>query len=94
MVVEKGGAVACPATNWKCKSNFAARAVTLLAARVAEELVTEYSALLGGVTLIPSSGGTFEVRAGNQVVFSLDTVGRFPEQGEVSRLMKDKQLLS
>lgn len=65
-----------------------------LAARVAEELVTEYSALLGGVTLIPSSGGTFEVRAGNQVVFSLDTVGRFPEQGEVSRLMKDKQLLS
>ncbi|REJ34376.1 MAG: selenoprotein [Bacillota bacterium] len=64
-----------------------------LAAQVAEELVTEYSSQLAGVTLVPSSGGTFEVRAGGRVVFSLDAVGRFPEKGEVSRLLKEKQLL-
>ncbi len=64
------------------------------AVRVAEELVTGYSKQLAGVTLVPSTGGTFEIRAGEEVIFSLDNVGRFPEEGEVIEIMKEKQLLT
>jgi selenoprotein W-related protein len=35
------------------------------------------------VRLIPSSGGVFEVRNGQQLLFSKRRLGRFPEEGEV-----------
>jgi selenoprotein W-related protein len=35
------------------------------------------------VTLIPSSGGVFEVSLGDRTVFSKKEQGRFPEEGEV-----------
>lgn len=60
---------------------------------MADELVTRFAPLLAGVTLIPSSGGIFEVRVDGQVVFSKDEAGRFPEKGEVIAAMKERQLL-
>lgn len=63
------------------------------AVRVAEELINRCGKQLAGVTLVPSSGGTFEVRAGDEVIFSLDDIGRFPEEGEVVEILKKKQLL-
>jgi selT/selW/selH-like putative selenoprotein len=35
------------------------------------------------VQLIPSGGGAFEVRAGDRLIFSKLSQGRFPEEGEV-----------
>ena len=40
-------------------------------------------ALPGGVTLIPSTGGVFEVAIGDQTIFSKKATGRFPETDEV-----------
>jgi len=34
-------------------------------------------------TLIPGSGGIFEVKVDGKVIFSKKQVGRFPEEGEV-----------
>lgn len=60
---------------------------------MADELVTGHAHELAGVTLIPSSGGIFEVRVDGEVVYSKDSTGRFPEKGEVIEAMKEKKLL-
>ena len=39
------------------------------------------------ISLIPSSGGVFEVRANDRVVFSKKSLGRFPEEGEVENAL-------
>lgn len=43
--------------------------------------------------LIPSSGGVFEVMVGGELIFSKKELDRFPEEGEISRLVKEKNLL-
>jgi selenoprotein W-related protein len=40
------------------------------------------------VRLIKSSGGVFEVRNGDQLLFSKRQLGRFPEPGEVERALR------
>ena len=40
-------------------------------------------ALPGGVTLIPSTGGVFEVALGDRLLFSKKDTDRFPEGDEV-----------
>lgn len=40
------------------------------------------------VELIPSGGGVFEVRNGDQLVFSKRQLGRFPEASEVARSLQ------
>lgn len=52
-----------------------------------------FTAQLGTVTLLPSSGGIFEVRAAGDVVYSKEETERFPDENEVSGLLKEKQLL-
>lgn len=42
---------------------------------------------IGKVTLVPSSGGVFEVRRGDTVVFSKRQKGRFPNPGEVAEAL-------
>ena len=44
--------------------------------------------------LVPSSGGVFEVTAGERVLFSKRAAGRFPEPGEVVSTIKESGLLS
>jgi selenoprotein W-related protein len=38
-------------------------------------------------TLIPGSGGVFEVTVDGKLVFSKKKAGRFPEEGEIIRLL-------
>lgn len=40
------------------------------------------------VELIAGSGGVFDVVAGGQKIFSKATTGRFPEEGEIVRLIE------
>jgi selenoprotein W-related protein len=50
---------------------------------VAEEILKEKKNDVGTVSLIPSSGGVFEVLADGKTVFSKKQTGRRPEPGEV-----------
>jgi selenoprotein W-related protein len=42
------------------------------------------------VELIPSSGGVFEVRVDEKLVYSKKALGRFPEEGEVANLINNE----
>ncbi len=50
-----------------------------------DDLAAEFGA---EVELVKSSGGVFEVRADDKLVFSKKSLGRFPEAGELSSLLK------
>lgn len=40
------------------------------------------------LTLIPSAGGVFEVERNGQLIFSKKQLRRFPEPGEVAKLLQ------
>ena len=46
---------------------------------VAQELLHTYADFVSGLTLVPSGGGVFEVRADGEVLASTKTEGGFPE---------------
>tara|TARA_Y100001933_G_C18880709_1_gene513884 strand:+ start:692 stop:856 length:165 start_codon:yes stop_codon:yes gene_type:complete len=46
---------------------------------------------IGQVSLIPSSGGVFEVVIDDQLVFSKKELGRFPENLEIFEKFEDAQ---
>lgn len=45
---------------------------------------------VGGFTLVPSSGGVFEVTLNNDLVYSKKQTGRHAEEGEVLRALKER----
>jgi len=57
---------------------------------LADELVSKYTPFIEALTLIPSSGGRFEVMANDTAIFSKKNVGRHAEPGEVARLLEEK----
>lgn len=50
----------------------------------------ELEAQIEALTLIPTSGGKFEVSVNGELVFSKKGLGRHAEPGEVYRLVKEK----
>ncbi len=38
--------------------------------------------------LVAGDGGIFEVRADGDVIYSKESIGRFPEPGEITALLK------
>lgn len=52
------------------------------------ELLKEYEPVIESIALSPSDGGCFEVRVNDQLVFSKLKIFRFPEPGEVIRLIR------
>jgi selenoprotein W-related protein len=61
----------------------------LRAAWMAQELLTTFEDDLGGVTLVPGSGGVFVVRIGGEVVWSRKEEGRFPDASELKQRVRD-----
>ncbi|GGA41459.1 hypothetical protein GCM10007416_13080 [Kroppenstedtia guangzhouensis] len=57
---------------------------------MAEELFTEFRHRIADLTLIPSSGGIFEVTVDGEKIYSKKETGRHAKEGEVVRLMKEK----
>jgi len=45
---------------------------------------------LEGLEMIPSSGGVFEIRLGDEVVFSKKELNRYPNQWEVEKILAQK----
>ena len=62
----------------------------LRAAWTAQELLTTFAAELGEVALLPGSGGIFEVRLNEELIWSRQAQGRFPELKELKQLIRDR----
>ncbi len=50
---------------------------------MAETLLHDHEDKLNGVTLIPSSGGVYEITFGDALIFSKKATGKFPEQEQI-----------
>lgn len=61
----------------------------LRAAWLAQELLTTFEQELGGVSLVPGTGGVFDVRVDRQLVWSRAGEGRFPEAKELKQRVRD-----
>lgn len=61
----------------------------LRAAWLAQELLTTFEADLTAVSLLPGTGGVFEVRLNDAIIFSRKEAGRFPESKELKQLIRD-----
>ena len=61
----------------------------LRAAWLAQELLTTFEADLKAVSLQPGTGGIFEVRLNNVVIFNRKQAERFPESKELKQLIRD-----
>jgi selenoprotein W-related protein len=61
----------------------------LRAAWMAQELLTTFEDELGGVTLVPGTGGVFEVRVGAATAWSRKGEGRFPDAAELKQRVRD-----
>lgn len=44
---------------------------------------------LGELALVPASGGVFEVRVDNELIWSKKEQGRFPDAKELKQLVRD-----
>jgi selenoprotein W-related protein len=62
----------------------------LRAAWMAQELLQTFEHDLGGVTLVPGSGGVFEIRVGETRIWSRKDDGGFPDIRELKRLVRDQ----
>ena len=62
----------------------------LRAGWMAQELLTSFEDELGGVTLMPGTGGVFEVRVDGETLWSRKAEGRFPELKEIKQRLRDR----
>lgn len=70
----------CPKCGW-----------LLRAAYMAQELLTTFTAELGGVTLRPSeTGGTYIISLNDDIIFDRKEAGHFPEIKFLKQLVRDK----
>jgi len=45
---------------------------------------------LDGLEIIPSAGGVFEIRLGDELIFSKKESNRYPDQWEVEKIIAQK----
>lgn len=62
----------------------------LRSAWMAQELLTTFEADLREVALAPGTGGIFEVRIDDELVWSRREQGRFPDIKELKQLVRDR----
>lgn len=68
-------------TGW----GYLGRAVAL-----SQNLLNEHKNSLEMVSLIPSSGGVFEVTFNDELIFSKKELNRFPNENEVEEIIRGK----
>ena len=61
----------------------------LRSAWMAQELLTTFEQELSGVTLTPGKGGVFQIWVDDELIWSRQETGRFPEIKELKQLVRD-----
>ena len=62
----------------------------LRTAWMAQELLTTFPAEIGEVAMLPGTGGVFEIRVNDELIWSRKEQGRFPDIKELKQLVRDK----
>ncbi len=62
----------------------------LRASWLAQELLMTFDTDLGEVALVPGTGGVFEVRVDDELVWSKKDEGRFPDSKELKQRIRDR----
>jgi selenoprotein W-related protein len=62
----------------------------LRAAWMAQELLSTFSEELGAVTLVPGTGGIFEIRVGDELVWDRRRDGGFPDVRTLKQRVRDR----
>jgi len=55
---------------------------------LADEILTNFEPEIESITLVPASGGRYEVSVNGQLIYSKLQTGRHPEPGEVIGLVQ------
>jgi len=61
----------------------------LRAAWMAQELLSTFGAELGEVTMVPGTGGIYEIHCGGELIWERKRDGGFPEAAELKRRLRD-----
>ena len=61
----------------------------LRAAGMAQELLTTFEEEIGGVTLIPGTGGIFEIKIDGELVWSRKERDGFPDIKQLKQIVRD-----
>jgi selenoprotein W-related protein len=69
----------CTQCNWLLRS-----------AWMAQELLSTFGAEIGAVTLIPGSGGIFQITLGGELIWDRARDGGFPDVKQLKQLVRDK----
>lgn len=69
----------CTQCNWLLRS-----------AWMAQELLSTFGVELGEVVLVPGTGGIFEIRYDEQLIWERKRDGGFPDSRELKRLVRDR----
>ncbi len=62
----------------------------LRASWMAQELLSTFDGDIESLTLKPGTGGVFDVRLDDELLWSRKTQGRFPEITELKQLLRDR----
>jgi selenoprotein W-related protein len=68
----------CTQCNWLLRSGW-----------MAQELLSTFGSELGGVTLIPGTGGIFEIRVDGELVWERKRDGGFPDVKALKQRVRD-----
>jgi selenoprotein W-related protein len=62
----------------------------LRSAWMAQELLTTFPSEVGELALVPGTGGVFEIRVNDELIWSRKEQGRFPDIKELKQLVRDR----
>lgn len=57
---------------------------------MAQELLTTFPMEIGEVALMPGTGGIFEIRVNDELIWSRKEQGRFPDIKELKQIVRDR----
>ncbi len=60
------------------------------AAWMAQELLTTFTEELSGVTLVPGTGGIYQIRLNGEILLDRKNLGHFPDIREVKQKLRDR----
>lgn len=69
----------CTGCNWLLRSGW-----------MAQEILSTFGTDIGGVTLIPGTGGIFEIRVGDDLIWDRKRDGGFPDVKVLKQMVRDR----